>query len=158
MTFGTTILPTAPKLLTIRRDGRSVDVVAQPTKQGFLFVFNRVTGAAIWPIEEKPVPQTDVPGEFTSPTQPFPSAPPPFARQSFTERDVNPFLPAAEQETIKQRLRDSRNEGLFTPPSLKGTIQMPGNNGGANWGGFPRLIRQTAPCTSSQRNCRWPSS
>ena len=127
-------LPTAPKLLTIRRDGRSVDVVAQPTKQGFLFVFNRVNGVPIWPIEEKPVPQTDVPGEFTSPTQPFPSAPPPFARQSFTERDVNPFLPAAEQETIKQRLRDSRNEGLFTPPSLKGTIQMPGNNGGANWG------------------------
>jgi len=127
-------LPTAPKLLTIRRNGRNVDVVAQPSKQGFLFVFNRATGEPIWPIEERPVPQSDVPGEFSSPTQPFPTAPPPFARQAFTEKDVNPFLPQAEQEAIKQRLRESRNDGLFTPPSIRGSIQMPGNNGGANWG------------------------
>jgi len=127
-------LPTAPKLLTIKQNGKNVDVVAQPTKQGFLFVFNRVTGEPIWPIEERKVPQSDVPGEFSSPTQPFPTKPKPFARQSFTEKDVNPFLPASEQETIKQHLRELRNEGLFTPPSLRGTLQMPGNNGGANWG------------------------
>jgi quinoprotein glucose dehydrogenase len=108
--------------------------VAQPTKQGLLFVFNRVTGDPIWPIEEYKVPQTDVPGEWTSPTQPFPTAPPPFARLSFTEKDVNPFLSPAEQEEIRERLRASRNEGIFTPPSLKGTIQMPGSSGGANWG------------------------
>jgi quinoprotein glucose dehydrogenase len=127
-------LPQAPKLLTIRRDGRPVDVVAQATKQGFLFVFDRNTGEPMWPIEERAVPQSDVPGEHTSPTQPFPTKPPPFAVQTFTERDLNPFVPEAERETLLQRLRYSRNEGLFTPPSLAGTISMPGHLGGANWG------------------------
>jgi len=127
-------LPTAPKLLTVRHDGRTVDIVAQPTKQGLLFVFDRVTGIPLWPIEEAVVPQSDVPGEHSSKTQPIPSLPKPFARQSFTEKDVNPYLPGAEQDCIRQLLRESRNEGLFTPPSLQGTIQMPGNNGGANWG------------------------
>jgi glucose dehydrogenase len=127
-------LPAAPKLLTVRHDGRNVDVVAQPTKQGFVFVFDRVTGAPLWPIEERPVPQTDVPGEQTWPTQPFPTAPPPFARQSFTEKDINPFIPEPEQARLRELLRTSRNEGLFTPPSFKGSIELPGHNGGANWG------------------------
>jgi quinoprotein glucose dehydrogenase len=127
-------LPTAPKLLTVRHNGRNVDAIAQPTKQGFLFVFDRVTGDPLWPVEERPVPQTDVPGEHTSPTQPFPTAPPPFARQSFTEKDINPYLPVEERNCIRELLRESRNEGLFTPPSLGGTIEIPGNNGGANWG------------------------
>jgi quinoprotein glucose dehydrogenase len=126
--------PAAPKLLTVRHNGRNVDVVAQPSKQGFLYVFDRVTGAPLWPIEERPVPQSDAPGEKTSPTQPFPTAPPPFARQSFTEKDINPFLSEADQAKVRELLRTSRNEGLFTPPSLKGSIQMPGHNGGANWG------------------------
>jgi quinoprotein glucose dehydrogenase len=127
-------LPQAPKLLTLRRNGRNVDVVAQATKQGFVFVFDRVTGEPFFPIEERPVPQSDVPGEFTWPTQPFPTRPPSFAVQSFTEKDINPFLPPAEQEHLRQRLRNSRNEGLYTPPSLQGSISMPGHNGGANWG------------------------
>ena len=127
-------LPTAPKLLTVRHDGKNVDIVAQATKQGFLFVFDRVTGKPLWPVEERPVPKSDVPGEESWPTQPFPTLPPPFARQSFTEKDINPFLPEAEQEMLRERLRNSRNEGLFTPPSFKGTIELPGNNGGANWG------------------------
>jgi quinoprotein glucose dehydrogenase len=127
-------LPTAPKLLTIRQNGRNVDAVAQPTKHGFVFVFDRVTGKPIWPIEERPVPKSDIPGEHASPTQPFPTKPAPFARQSFTEKDINPFLPKAEQDAIRERLKKSRNEGLFTPPSLQGSIQMPGHNGGANWG------------------------
>ena len=127
-------LPTAPKLLTVRRNNQNVDIVAQPTKHGFLFVFNRKTGDPIWPIEERPVPQSDVPGEFTSPTQPFPTKPLPFARQSFTEKDINPFLTPEQKEQVRQRLRDSRNEGLFTPPSMKGSIELPGHNGGANWG------------------------
>jgi glucose dehydrogenase len=127
-------LPAAPKLLTVRHDGRNVDAVAQPTKHGFVFVFDRVSGAPLWPIEERPVPQTDVPGEQTSNTQPFPTAPPPFARQSFTEKDINPYLPDAEQHVLRDRLRTSRNEGLFTPPSIRGSVQMPGWNGGANWG------------------------
>ena len=127
-------LPTAPKLLTVRNNGRKVDVVVQPTKQGFLFVFDRQTGKPLWPIVERPVPQSDVPGEYSSPTQPFPTLPPPFARQSFTEKDINPFLTAEQKESVRQLLRESRNQGLYTPPSLAGSIQLPGHNGGGNWG------------------------
>ena len=128
-------LPVAPKLLTIRQNGRRRDVVAQATKQGFVFVFDRVTGEPIWPIEERPVPQSDVPGEHTSPTQPFPTKPAPFARQSFTEKDINPYLPADERRAIAERLRSYRNEGLFTPPSFRGSVEIPGHSGGTNWGG-----------------------
>ena len=83
----------------LEHNGKNVDAVAQPTKQGFLFVFDRVTGEPIWPIEERPVPKSDVPGEESSPTQPFPTKPPPFARQSFTEKDINPYLPEEEQRS-----------------------------------------------------------
>ena len=126
-------LPNSPKLLTVRHDGRNVDVVAQATKHGFLFVFDRLRGEPLWPIEEKPVPQSDVPGEYSSPTQPFPTKPPAFARQSFTEKDINPFIPEAEKQVLREAFKGWRNEGLFTPPSLKGSIQMPGHNGGTNW-------------------------
>jgi quinoprotein glucose dehydrogenase len=126
-------LPQAPKLLTIHVNGRARDVVAQATKHGFVFVFDRKSGEPIWPIEERPVPKSDLPGEHASPTQPFPTKPAPFAVQSFTERDINPFLPKDEQDILRERLRTSRNEGLFTPPSIEGTISMPGHNGGANW-------------------------
>jgi glucose dehydrogenase len=126
-------LPQAPKLLSIRRDGRPVDVVAQATKHGFVFVFERLSGEPIWPIEERPVPQSDVPGEHASPTQPYPTKPPPFAEQTFRERDINPFLPDSEQAILREKLRTSRNDGLFAPPSFAGTIGMPGHNGGANW-------------------------
>jgi quinoprotein glucose dehydrogenase len=127
-------LPAAPRLLTLTRNGRRQDVVAQTTKQGFLFVFDRVTGAPVWPIEERPVPQSDVPGERTSPTQPFPTKPAPYIRQSFTEKDINPYLPAADREAFRARIRSYRNEGLFTPPSFQGSVQFPGHGGGANWG------------------------
>ena len=120
-------LPVAPKLLTVKHNGKNVDVVAQATKFGFLFVFDRVTGEPLWPIEERPVPQSDVPGEWSSPTQPFPTKPPAFARQSFTEKDINPFATEAEQAAIRETLANSRNEGLFTPPSLKGSISSPGS-------------------------------
>jgi glucose dehydrogenase len=128
-------LPAAPKLLTVKHNGKNVDAVAQPTKFGFLYVFDRVTGEPLWPIEERPVPQSDVAGEWSSATQPFPTKPPPFARQSFTEKDINPYATDAEQATIRELLKNSRNEGLFTPPSLRGSISAPGHNGGANWGG-----------------------
>jgi glucose dehydrogenase len=127
-------LPVAPKLLTVKHNGKNVDVVAQATKFGFLFVFDRVTGEPLWPIEERPVPQSDVAGEWSSPTQPYPTKPPAFARQSFTEKDINPFATEAEQAAIRELLANSRNEGLFTPPSLRGSISAPGHNGGANWG------------------------
>lgn len=127
--------PAAPKLLTVRHNGKIVDAVAQPTKMGFLFVFDRVTGAALWPIEERAVPKSDVPGEEAWPTQPFPTKPAPFARQKFSVDDINPFIPEAERATLRDKLLSSRNEGLYTPPSLRGTIEMPGHNGGGNWGG-----------------------
>jgi quinoprotein glucose dehydrogenase len=126
-------LPQAPKLLTIMHDGRRQDVVAQATKHGFLFVFDRRTGQPIWPIEERAVPKSDLPGEYASPTQPFPTKPAPFAVQSFTARDINPFLPELERKVLQEKLATSRNEGLFTPPSFAGSIGMPGHNGGANW-------------------------
>lgn len=126
-------LPNAPKLLTINRNGQDIDVVAQATKHGFLFVFDRQTGEPIFPIEERPVPQSDIPGEQTSPTQPFPTLPP-FAHQSFTVDDINPYLPEEDQTELRELLQTYRNEGLFTPPSFQGSISVPGHNGGANWG------------------------
>jgi quinoprotein glucose dehydrogenase len=127
--------PTAPKLLTIHNDGRAVDVVAQVSKQGFVWVFNRVTGEPIWPIEERAVPKSDMPGETTWSTQPFPTKPPPYARQKFTVDDLSPYLSAEDRARFRDQILSARNEGLFTPPAKRGTIQMPGNNGGANWGG-----------------------
>ena len=127
-------LPTAPKLLTVVHDGVSIPAIAQPSKQGFVYVFNRITGAPLWPIEERPVPQSDTPGEMSWPTQPFPTAPPPFARQSFTEADINPHISAEDQAKVREFLRTARNEGLYTPPSLQGAVMMPGHNGGTNWG------------------------
>lgn len=126
---------TAPKLLTVRHNGRMVDIVAQVSKQGFLWVFDRVTGEPLWPIEERAVPRSDMPLESPWPTQPFPVKPPPFARQKFTPDDLSPYLDADERARFRDELLSARNEGLFTPPSTHGTVQMPGNNGGANWGG-----------------------
>ncbi len=126
---------TAPKLLRVRHEGKSVDAVAQVSKQGFVFVFDRVSGAPLWPIEERPVPRTDMPGEEIWPTQPFPTKPPPFARQKFTANDLNPYIEPQERSHFRDQILSARNEGLFTPPGLRPTIQMPGNNGGANWGG-----------------------
>ena len=127
-------LPVAPKLLTVRHDGREIAAVAQASKQGYLYVFDRVTGEPLWPIEERPMPATDAPGEVASPTQPIPTAPPPFARLTFTEADINPYIPEEDQAKVREILRTYRNEGLYTPPSLQGTVMMPGHNGGANWG------------------------
>lgn len=127
-------LVASPTLLTVRSKGRSVPAVAVATKHAFLFVFDRVTGKPLFPIEERPVPASDVPGEHASPTQPFSSLPP-FARQRFTEEDIDPAMPADKREALAQRIRASRNDGLFTPPTLdRETLQMPGNHGGANWG------------------------
>ena len=126
-------LSAGPKLLTVKHDGKNVDIAVQPSKQGFLYVLERLTGQPLWPIEERPVPKSDVPGEEAWPTQPFPTKPPPFARQALTERDVNPYLPEAEQEAWREKIHSARNEGIFTPPSLKGTLSIPGVGGGASW-------------------------
>jgi quinoprotein glucose dehydrogenase len=125
----------APQLTTIRRGGKTIDVVAQAGKTGFLYVFDRVTGDPIWPIEERAVPKSDVPGEEAWPTQPFPTAPPPFAMQTLSVDDINPYvLTPAERDEWKARIANARNAGLFTPPSTIDTVAIPGANGGANWG------------------------
>ncbi|MFN7936834.1 MAG: pyrroloquinoline quinone-dependent dehydrogenase [Bryobacteraceae bacterium] len=126
---------TAPKLLTVKHEGKTVDIVAQVTKQGFVWAFDRVTGKPLWPIEERKVPKSDMQGEETWATQPFPLKPPPFARQSFTVDDLSPYLSPADRAKFRDDLLSARNEGLFTPPGKRNTVQMPGNNGGANWGG-----------------------
>ena len=126
---------TAPKLLTVNRNGKKVDIVAQVSKQGFVWVFDRVTGKPIWPIEERPVPASTMKREKTWPTQPFPTKPPPFARQTFTVDDLSPYLSTEDRAKFRDDILSANNQGLFTPPSTRNTIQMPGNNGGANWGG-----------------------
>lgn len=125
----------APQLLTVTHNGKRVDVVAQSSKQGFLYLFERVTGEPLWPIEERPVPKSLMPGEEAWPTQPFPTAPPPFARQTISPADVNPYiLNDEEQSQWRERIAKTRNEGLFTPPGLTETISLPGARGGSNWG------------------------
>lgn len=128
-------IPQAPKMMTIRKNGEDVPILIQAVKQGYVYVFDRRTGEPIWPIVETPVPASDVPGEKASPTQPIPSWPKPYARMSFTEADINPHIPAEDQAKLRELFKTVRNEGLFTPPSLQGTISMPGHNGGTNWGG-----------------------
>jgi quinoprotein glucose dehydrogenase len=125
----------APKLLTVWHDGRKVDAVAQVAKTGFVWVFDRVTGKPLWPVEERPEPHSDIPGEETWPTQPFPLKPPPFARQTFTTSDVNSSISDPQElPRFRREIGAARNQGLFTPPGLTDTIEMPGNSGGANWG------------------------
>ena len=92
--------------------------MAQITKQGFTYVFDRLTGEPVWPIEERPVPQTDVPGEWTSPTQPFPTKPPPFERQGFTEDDLIDFTPEIKERALAA-VENYRMGPIFTPPSLR---------------------------------------
>ena len=128
-------LPTQPILMPLMVDGRPIDAVAQLTKQGLTFVFDRLTGEPVWPIEEREVPQSDVPGERTSPTQPIPTRPPnllPTAGMTPDDAfDLTPELQAAAREAMRQL----RTGPLFTPPSLEGTLVRPGGAGAANWGG-----------------------
>ena len=125
----------APQLLTVQRNGKATPIVAQASKQGFVYVFNRTTGKPVWPIEEHAVPGSNMPDEEASPTQPFPTAPPPFARQSFTVADLNPYiLSPPDRARWKKVVENAANHGLFTPPGLTDTVEMPGNHGGVNWG------------------------
>ena len=103
----------APQLVTVRHNDKKTDAVAIATKQGFLFAFDRVTGEPLWPIEERPVPVSDMPGEKSWPTQPFPTVLPPFSRQKITVDDINPFLPAAEKENGKKGLQNQRVDSFI---------------------------------------------
>jgi len=126
---------TSPKLASVLHNDERVDIVAQVTKVGFVWVFNRATGEPLWPIEERPAPKSRMPGEQTWSTQPYPVKPVPFARQKFTVDDLSPYLQPDEQAQLREEILSAHNDGLFTPPSTANTIEMPGNNGGANYGG-----------------------
>lgn len=123
-----------PTLVTITVDGKKIDAVAQATKQGFVFVFNRLTGTPVWPIVERPVPASDIPTEHASPTQPFPTKPPPISPQGITLDDAFDATPELKAEAQAEMQR-YRMGPLFTPPSYRGTLMLPGVLGGGNWGG-----------------------
>jgi quinoprotein glucose dehydrogenase len=128
--------PTAPIPVTIQKDGRSIAAIAQLTKTGFIFLLDRATGKPIYPVEERPVPQDSVlPGERLSPTQPFPTFMPVYARQSLTEKELNPLVPDSSYQDIRRRLAGYHTGRLFIPPSKAGTVIFPGFDGGAEWGG-----------------------
>ena len=128
-------LTSPPNLVTINVDGREIEAVAEVSKQGFTYVFDRVTGEPVWPIEERPVDtDTDVPGEVPYPTQPFPTKPPPFAGQGTSLDDANDLTPEIHAMAVEE-MQQFRLGPLFTPPSLRGTLMRPRESGGANWGG-----------------------
>jgi quinoprotein glucose dehydrogenase len=132
--------PTAPVLAEITVNRRRIKAVVQVTKQAFTFVFDRVTGEPVWPIEERPVPKSSVPGEWTSPTQPFPTRPAPFDRQGLSDDDLIDFTPELKAEA-REIVKQWTIGPMFTPPTVegadgkKGTMYLPGWVGGANWGG-----------------------
>jgi quinoprotein glucose dehydrogenase len=124
-----------PLLATLPHDGKMIPVVIQGNKTGFLYVLDRDHGKPVFPVEERPTPKSDVPGEVASPTQPFPLAPPPLAPQRVSA-DQAWGLTAEEREACRKELAGLRNEGIFTPPSLQGSLAIPGTVGGMNWSGY----------------------
>jgi quinoprotein glucose dehydrogenase len=129
-------LPSPPALVTITRNGRKIDALAQPTKTGMLFLLDRETGQPLYPVKETPVPvQTELAGEKVYQTQPIPSLPKPFVRQTLSESDLNNLVDDSSYQDIKKRLAGYRTGNMFNPPSKQGTIIFPGYDGGAEWGG-----------------------
>jgi quinoprotein glucose dehydrogenase len=129
-------LPTPPSLVTVTHNGQQVDAVAQVTKTGFVFLFERETGRALFPIEEKPVPtDTELKGEKLSSSQPIPTRPAPFVRQNFTEDQINDLLHDTSYNDVKKRWASYRKDHMYAPLTLRGTIVFPGLDGGGEWGG-----------------------
>jgi len=127
-------LPAAPNLVDITVDGREIKALAQVSKQGFVYVLDRVTGEPVWPIEERPVPASTVPGERAAATQPFPTRPAAFEVQGVNEDDLIDFTPELREGALTI-INQYVYGPLFTPPSLEGTVQIPGDGGGAEWTG-----------------------
>jgi quinoprotein glucose dehydrogenase len=127
-------IPAQPALITLRKGGKPVDAVVQPTKQGFLFFFDRETGKPLFPVEERPMPASKIPGEVLAKTQPFPLKPPPLARQGFRDEWITDISPEAH-EFVKGNLTGFARGPLFTPPNIEGGIIHPGFRGGMLWGG-----------------------
>ncbi len=127
-------LPCAPTLVTVAHAGKRVDAVAQVTKTGYVYLLDRDTGTPLFPVTERTVPASDIPGEQAWSTQPIPTAPPAFVRQRITEADLTTISDSAHQQALDW-FRQLRHEGLYTPPSEAGTLAMPGTRGGAEWSG-----------------------
>ena len=126
----------APVLVTVNHNGQKIDAVVQTTKQGFVFMFDRVTGKSIFPVDDVPVDTvTELTGEKMSPTQPEPELPKPYVRQSLMVKDINPYLPDSAKSYMISDLKTYHTGHLFTPQSKEGTIVLPGFDGGAEWGG-----------------------
>jgi quinoprotein glucose dehydrogenase len=142
----------APQLTTIRHNGRNRDVVVVTAKTGWLYVFDRVTGEPIWPIEERPVPKSEMEGEESWPTQPHPTSPPPYIKHTFGVEDVSPYLSTAERETFTKRLLAADNKGIFTPISVKDTVHVPASNGGTLFGGVASEPRSGAVYVVAHEN------
>ena len=127
-------IPNAPMLVTVTHNGRKKDIVAQASKTGWVYLLERETGKPVYPIEERPVPESDIPGEVTYPTQPFPTNPPAFSRQGISRLDLTDISPQAREYAMAQT-KDFRFGPMFTPPGRKETLVLPGYHGGALWGG-----------------------
>jgi quinoprotein glucose dehydrogenase len=146
--------PSPPVLLTVKRDGKPIDAVAQTTKTGYLFLFDRVTGKPLFPIEEHSYPASTVPGEVASPTQPMPLKPAPYARQLLTEDMLTNRTPEAHAWAVEQ-FRTFRSQGLFIPFALdKQTVNFPGFDGGAEWGG-PAVDPRTGVIYINENEMAW---
>ncbi len=145
----------APVLLTVKHNGKDIDAVAQTTKTGFVFLFNRASGDPLFPIVETPVDTTtELLGEKLWPTQPVPQKPAPFVRQSLTEKDLNPYLSKDEYEDIKAKLASYHTGKMFTPQSKEGTVIFPGFDGGAEWGG-PSIDPETGVLYVNANQMAW---
>lgn len=127
--------PTSPVLVSIKKEGKNIDAVVQVSKQGFIYLLERETGKPVHPIIEKPVPASELAGEQTAPTQPFPTVIPPFVRQEFKESDLNNIIPDSSFQDLKKRFLSYKSGNMFIPPSVQGTLVLPGLTGGAEWGG-----------------------
>jgi quinoprotein glucose dehydrogenase len=127
-------LPAPPNLLTVEHEGKNIDAVAQVTKMGMVFLFNRETGEPLFPIEERPVPASTLLGEEVWTTQPFPVKPPPFSRHRFTEADVTDISPES-RKSVLDKIEGTRFGNIYIPPDTRGVVQFPGTRGGAEWGG-----------------------
>ncbi len=127
-------MPAQPVLITVRRDSRDIPAIAQLTKMGFVFILDRLTGKPLFPVEERPVPNSDVPGEAAWPTQPSPVKPPPLVRQSFSEGDLSTVTPESNRYCA-QLFHSLESHGMYTPYGRKLTLVVPGTLGGANWSG-----------------------
>ncbi len=148
-------LSSPPALVTIRKDGKKTAAVALTTKTGFIFLFERTTGKPLYDINELPVPlHSDLKGEKLSSTQPYPSAPAPFVRQLFQEKDINPLLPDSSYQEVRKRFLSYKNDHMYNAPSLQGTIVLPGFDGGGEWGG-PSFDPQTGYLYVNANEMAW---